>query len=140
MDGNFEEYGTALGIILIGFKILIDFINKKKDQNDYDNYSIKRDPPTIVTPTINERPSVVSKDECSLNRELIQKWLEVEIRARILEQKIELQQFIKEEIRRNFDTKNINITDKEIDLLISEHIRTKFGEYRYSNKENDPHP
>lgn len=136
MDGNFEEYGTALGIVLIGFKILIDFINKKKDQNEYDNYSIKRDPPTKMNSTPYNNRSDISKEECILNRELIQKWLEVEIRARILEQKIELQQFIKEEIKRNFNTQSVNISDREIDLLISEHIRTKYGDFK-SNSNKD---
>lgn len=120
--------GGALGGLFMAIKILFNFDTKKvlKQYHKDDNSDNPRDTNSsnISCP--------ISKDQCEIFREQFEQKIDIEIRSKLLELKIDIQRFITEEISRSqVSTRTPSEISRDIDVIFKNYIEQKYGKDKH---------
>lgn len=122
--------GGALGGLFMAIKILFNFDTKKvlKQYHKDDNSDNPRD-----TNSSNINISCpISKDQCEIFRKQLEQKVDIEIRSKLLELKIDIQRFITEEISRSqVSTRTPSEISRDIDVIFRNYIEQKYGKDKH---------
>lgn len=117
------KIGSLLGGIFMGIKIFLNFDTKKVLKKFH-----KDDDSDI--PQNNKSSCPISREQCDFFRESFEKRIDIEIRSRLLDFKIDIQRFIQEEISRNKNSSERSVDDlsKDINEIFEDFLKKKYGD------------
>lgn len=123
------KVGGILGGVLIAIKIYLNF-DAKKILRKFHRDDVSENPQDVeqVTSIKKESSCVIHKDQCEIYREQFFQKIDIEIRSKMLELKIDIQKYISEEIRRSgTEFRSSSEISRDLDAIFENYIIKKYG-------------
>lgn len=124
------KIGSIIGGILIGIKIFLKFDVEsflKRFQKDDSKDPHKEQ---NFNSSVNSCP--ISNEQCKVYRDQMEQKIDLEIRSKLIEFKIDIQRYVAEEVRRNHCSNRIpNNFQDNLEEILSKYIESKYGEDKH---------